>query len=252
VAGYNAQAMVSPVDLVQAGTGGLWITAAAVVTDADDHAQLIPMLEAAEETLGQRAEATLGDAGDHSGENLAACAARGQPVLMPEAQEKERETNPFPKDHFAYDPPSDPYRCPQGATLRFLRIKRRTGRPAARLYRARGALCRACPFFGGCTTVKAGRSLEIGARDQLLEAQRVRMATPEAKRLFRLRKQLPEPTFGIRKEHQAGRRFLLRGQANAAAEWSLLAPTFNLRTLSRVWQQATLPHRAQIREVLAA
>lgn len=252
VAGYNAQAMVSPLDPVQAGNGGLLITAAEVVTDADDHAQLIPMLEAAEETLGQRAAATLADAGFHSGENLEGCAARGQPVLMPEAQEKERETNPFHKDHFAYDPTRDTYTCPQGAPLRFMRIKRRTGRPSARLYRARGAICRACPFFGVCTTVRVGRSLEIGARDQVLEAQRVRMATPEAKELFRLRKQLPEPTFGILKEQQAGRRFLLRGQANAAAEWSLLATAFNLRTLTQVWQRATPTRRVQIREVLAA
>lgn len=252
VAGYNAQAMVSALDPISAGSGGLLMTAAEVVTDADDHAQLIPMLEAAEETLGERAAATVADAGFHSGENLEACAARGQTVLMPEAQEKERETNPFHKDHFAYDPTSDSYRCPQGATVRFIRIKRRTGRPPARLYRARGSICRACPFFGVCTTVKTGRSLEIGARDQLLEAQRVRMATPEAKVLFRLRKQLPEPTFGILKEQQAGRRFLLRGQANAAAEWSLLATAFNLRTLTRVWQRAAPTRREQIREALAA
>jgi transposase len=252
VAGYNAQAMVSPVDPVQAGRGGLVITAAEVVTAADDHGQLIPMLEAAEETLGKRAAATLADAGFHSGENLAACAARGQTVLMPEAQEQERETNPFHKDHFAYDPTSDTYCCPQGATLRFVRIKHRTGRPSARLYRARGAICRACPFFGVCTKVRDGRSLEVGARDQLLAAHRVRMATPEAQALFRRRKQLPEPTFGILKEQQAGRRFLLRGRANAAAEWSLLATAFNLRTLTRLWQRATPPRREQMQEALAA
>jgi transposase len=252
VAGYNAQAMVSPLDPTQAGSGGLLITAAEVTTDADDHGQLIPMLEAAEETLGERAAATLADAGYHSGENLEACAAREQPVLMPEAQEKERETNPFHKDHFAYDATSDTYTCPPGATLRFVRIKRRRDQPPARLYQARGAICRACPFFGVCTTVKRGRTLEIGARDQLLDAQRGRMATSEAKRLFRQRKQLPEPTFGILKEQQAGRRFLLRGQANVAAEWSLLATAFNLRTLTRVWQNATPSRREQIREALAA
>ena len=48
-----------------------------------------------------------------------------------------------------------------------------------------------------------------------------------------------EPVFGIIKEQQGGRRFLLRGLTNVAAEWTVLATAFNLRTLWRVWG---LPH----------
>ena len=36
------------------------------------------------------------------------------------------------------------------------------------------------------------------------------------------------PVFGIIKEQQAGRRFLLRGLANVAAEWTVLATAFSL------------------------
>ena len=42
--------------------------------------------------------------------------------------------------------------------------------------------------------------------------------------------------FGIIKEQQGARRFLLRGLANVAAEWTMLATAFNLRTLWRVWR----------------
>ena len=45
--------------------------------------------------------------------------------------------------------------------------------------------------------------------------------------------------FGIIKEQQAARRFLLRGLSNVAAEWGLLASAFNLRTLWRVWHVRT-------------
>ena len=62
------------------------------------------------------------------------------------------------------------------------------------------------------------------------------MASAEAKVAYRQRNCLPEPTFGILKDQQAGRRFLLRGLTNVRAEWALLATPFNLRTLSRVWQ----------------
>lgn len=45
-----------------------------------------------------------------------------------------------------------------------------------------------------------------------------------------------EPVFGLIKEQQRAHRFLLRGLANLAAEWALLATAFSLRTLWRVWR----------------
>ena len=63
----------------------------------------------------------------------------------------------------------------------------------------------------------------------------------EARELYRRRKGLVEPVFGIIKEQQAARRFLLRGLNNVAAEWGLLASAFNLRTLWRVWHGRAQP-----------
>ncbi len=61
------------------------------------------------------------------------------------------------------------------------------------------------------------------------------METDEAKAVYKLRKVLVEPAFGILKEQQGGRRFLLRGLAKVRAEWGLLATAFNLLILWRVW-----------------
>ncbi len=63
------------------------------------------------------------------------------------------------------------------------------------------------------------------------------MATEEAKTQYRRRKVLPEPVFGILKEQQGARRFLLRTLTKVKAEWNLLATAFNLNTLWRVWSQ---------------
>ena len=60
--------------------------------------------------------------------------------------------------------------------------------------------------------------------------------TSAATEVYKLRKQVVEPVFGIIKEQQGGRRFLLRGLLNVAAEWTVLATAFNLRTLCRVWR----------------
>ena len=64
------------------------------------------------------------------------------------------------------------------------------------------------------------------------------MSTSVAKEAYGLRKQLVEPVFGIIKEQQGVQRFLLRGLANVAAEWTTLVTAFNLRTLWRVWSSA--------------
>ena len=62
VAGYNAQAMVSPVKTNEGGTG-MVVTAVDVVDAANDNALLVPMVEQAEETTGTKSQMTLADAG---------------------------------------------------------------------------------------------------------------------------------------------------------------------------------------------
>ena len=239
VAGYNAQAMVSPLDDEAAGRTGLIITATDVSDCPADQDQLLPMTQQAEENTGRPADLTLADGGYHSGPNLAACAEQGYPVAIPESnQSAHKPADPYGHDAFTYDPETDRYTCPEGQTLHFAGEKRRKGRLVTRVYRGSQAICRGCPAFGMCTRdQRHGRMLEIGPHDEPLRNHRAWMASEEAKAAYRQRKQLPEPTFGILKEQQDARRFLLRGLDQVRAEWTLLATAFNLRTLYRVWRQ---------------
>ena len=231
--GYNAQAMVSPLEpSTDEDPGGLLITAADVAPDSHDQAQLIPMMEQAEEMTGDKAQVTLADAGYHSGENLQACYQRQ--VLMAESQRRALE-HPYHKDRFTYETETDSYICPQGKQLPFRRIKKTRG-ISMRVYRATGVICRACPAFGTCTKDgRHGRALEIGPYDAVLRSHRELMSTEQAKQAYKRRKELPEPVFGQLKEQQGARQFLLRGLAHVSAEWVLLVTAFNLRTLWRTW-----------------
>jgi len=233
VLGYNAQAVASP--LKREAGGGHLVTAAAV-GERYDQAELLEMLEAAEENLGEAPECSLADAGYHSAENLALCEAEGRTVLMPDPLDRTL-ANPYHKANFIYDTESDSYVCPEGQTLKFQGIKHdRKGQPVRR-YRAVASVCRACPLFGTCTkNYRHGRTLEVGPHDDALRRQRSRMATEAAQATYSLRKQVIEPIFGVVKEQLDGRRFLLRGQENVDAEWNLLSVAFNLRTLARVWR----------------
>lgn len=255
VAGYNAQAMVSPLVPKAAGATGLFITATEVSDCPADQAQLLPMIEQAQENAGRAAAVTLADGGYHSGPNLVACAEGEHTVVMAESHQRATEKpDPYRNDAFHYQEEADTYRCPQGQTLRFAGEKHAKGRPVSRVYRASRRACLACPAFGVCTKDRRhGRMLQIGPQDRALRAHRAWMATEEAKARYRQRKLLPEPTFGILKEQQGARRFWLRGIAAVQAEWALLATAFNLRTLHRLWRDwaAGRPGRGMLTGALA-
>lgn len=236
--GYNAQAVVSPVKSheIAEPTGktklGLLITAADVVTSTTDTAQLMPMLEQAEENVGKRADMSLADAGYHSGANLKACDLRQQVVAMPESQHRALK-QPYHKDRFRYDGATDTYVCPHAQRLDFRHIRSARNRTAVRVYRAFGGVCRNCPAFGICTRSRGGRILEVTPEDAVLRRHRAWMETEEARAAYSRRKELVEPAFGIIKEQLSVRRFLLRGLANVTAEFVMLATAFNVLTLWR-------------------
>ena len=228
VTGYNAQAMAVEVEGAD-GSGGLLVTAAEVTQDASDNGQLLPMMDAAAEASGDSDVLTLADAGYFSGANLAECAERGAAVAVPEPGTP--SAHPYHYSRFVYDPAADRYTCPEGAELTLRRVRRRGSHPLVRIYGARGSVCRACPAWGVCTRSKLGRRIEVSAHGAVLQAHRRWMETEEARSALRRRKQIVEPVFGILKEQQGARRFLLRGLAGVRSEWSLLAVAFNLRTL---------------------
>jgi len=229
---YNLQAVVAPVKATE-GTGRL-ITASDVVQDQNDMAQLVPMLKQSEENTGERPGNLLTDAGYRSGANLQTCAEIGQSIVMPVFR-LSGHNQTYHKDNFSYDINTDSYICPGGQVLHFIGIKHTRNK---RLYRASKGICKECPAFGVCTKDRRqGRALEIGPNEAVFQRHREWMETDEAKSLMRRRKELPEAVFGILKEQQAGRRFLLRGLSNVKAEAKLLVTAFNLRTLYRKWRQ---------------
>jgi transposase len=235
LAGYNLEAVVSPLKVNEASKSGLFMTAVEAVQDPDDHNQLVPMLKQAEENTGKAADLSLSDAGFHSGANLAECEKREQVIVMPEAQEQALK-QPYHKDKFVYDTDTNSYQCPCGQTLHFVRMKLVHKKPI-RLYRGSGAVCRKCPAFGTCTKDKHhGRELQVGEYEAEIRRHREWMATEEAKEAYKRRKELIEPVFGIIKEVMGIRRFLLRGLNNVQAEAVALVTAFNLRTLYGVWK----------------
>jgi transposase len=64
-----------------------------------------------------------------------------------------------------------------------------------------------------------------------LEAMAHQLQTPEGKKLYALRKQVPEPVFGIIKSVLGFRQFLLRGIDHVRGEWSLVTMAWNMKRM---------------------
>jgi transposase len=58
-----------------------------------------------------------------------------------------------------------------------------------------------------------------------------RLKTPEGRKLYALRKQTPEPVFGIIKSVLGFRQFLLRGLDKVRGEWSLVTMAWNIKRM---------------------
>lgn len=238
---YNLEAVVSPLKVDETNKTGVLMTGVELVPEPEDQKQLIPMMEQSEEMTGKLADMTLADAGFHSSANLAACEQRNRVIVMPEAREKTLQ-NPYHKDRFNYDANTDSYLCSHGQTLKFIGT-RYILKKTVRVYSVPGAVCRRCSAFGICTRKTHGRELLIGPYDSELRRHRAWMATEEAKTVYKRRKELVEPVFGIIKEQMGVRRFLLRGWSNVQAEANTLATAFNLRTLWSVWRSRSSEKR---------
>ena len=96
------------------------VTAVDVVDAANDNALLVPMLEQAEETTGAKSQMTLADAGYFAASHLEECARRDQQVVVSESRQRFLK-DPYHKDQFTYNEPSDSFTCPQGQTLNSIR-----------------------------------------------------------------------------------------------------------------------------------
>ena len=64
-----------------------------------------------------------------------------------------------------------------------------------------------------------------------VEAMAHRLRTPEGRALYALRKQIPEPVFGIIKSVLGFRQFLLRGLDKVRGEWSLVTMAWNIKRM---------------------
>jgi hypothetical protein len=209
-----------------------------VFAQPNDNNTLAPMLDRQAQMTGRKPVTMLADASYANGADLAVADAAGVTMFTPyQANDyttgKTKKPTQLPKKDFAWLAEENTYRCPQGHRLERVGTSRqqRSSIETVKVdqYRCPPEHCRVCPLRPQCTpNPEAGRTISRGEHDDLIEALQQRMQTPEAKALYRLRRQTVELVNADFKEHRNFRRFSGRGRARAEAEVGLQVLVNNL------------------------
>ena len=229
------------------------ILAYEVYAQANDSGLLEPMVERFTMLNGRKPQIMVADGAYGEPEDLAFCDLAGIELFAPwqggrdtegkrEAKSQEGSKRPLAKEAFRWDAESRHYSCPEGHALRFetkVTKSRGSGKPVRlEIYRCDPEHCRVCPRRAECTKVpEKGRTVRRHEYQELIDAHRAKMATPEAKAMLRRRGCTAERNFADAKEHRGLRRFSGRGLMRVRAEVGLLVLAHNLRTLHTFLRQ---------------
>ncbi len=222
-----------------------FITAYDVFPWQNDAATMEPMLERATEVTGRKPEKLLADSGYTGGPDVAVCEQHGVTLYAPvsendfsKAKRSRKKPTKIPKKEFTWLPAEQTYRCPEGHLLSLrgtTPIWHFGDRTTLQMtYRCLPKYCGQCPRKESCTSnPKYGRTISRLEHEDLIEKLRQRMETPEAKALYKLRRQTVELRYADMKEHRNLRRLTGRGLRRAKAQIGATVLAHNLLALPR-------------------
>lgn len=233
------------------------IFAVDVLAQNNDNGVLEPMVERMVSSTGVSPREMLVDSGYVSMQHLEYCHRAEIRLYGPcqqndfsETTAKKPQSNQhtqLPKSAFRWDAEDREYECPEGHRLRFSNTQNqpRAGHTIRlSLYTCPPEHCQSCPRQKMCTSNPAkGRTVSRMENEELLDELRERMATPEAKTLYKQRCRTVELSFAELKEHGGLRRFRCRGLTRPRAEiasWVLAHNALALEEHRRTRCKATV------------
>lgn len=139
------------------------------------------------------------------------------------------------KSAFVYDAQRDCYWCPMGQPMKnkgTTSEKSGSGRRYRTRYKAEPSACADCPLRSRCVYGNAdSRQINREQYEEHRERHAAKMARPESKDLYKLRRHAGERPFAMIKQYFGLRQFLLRGLDRVRTEWCWATTAFNLHRL---------------------
>ena len=219
-----------------------------VFAQATDAGTLMPLRRRAHDLTGIWLKEVLADTGYASALDLFDCAGADVELYAPYQEndwtERRRARAPrrqIPKNEFDWRPEEQVYICPRGHRLTRVSREARERADGRTLelttYRCAKEHCQACPLARRCTSGAKGRTIKRNEHEELIEAHRAKMETPEAKAIYRKRCRTVELRFADTKEHRGLRRFSGRGLERVRIEAGLCVLAHNLLAVRAIRQR---------------
>jgi len=214
-----------------------------VFAQSSDAGTYQTMLDRVAQFTGRKLEKALADAGYATAVNLAVSERCGVTLYAPwqendftPAAKKSSRESQLPKSAFTWQPDSQAYRCPAGKELKYVgrETRQRAGdeNTVYLSYQSSRHDCLACSLSRSCVKNPGhGRRVRRNEHEELIEAHQQRMQTPEAKQLYRYRKQTVELAFADSKQHRGLRRVSGYGLTKARIQTGLSVLVHNLLAL---------------------
>lgn len=242
---YNVQISTDAVQGIIVGVG--------MSQSAGDWGQLDAAMDRIQKNLGRWPEQVVVDGGFTSREAILDMDHRGVDFIGAIADTTQRAASQFARrgvgaafrpEAFRYHPESDTYTCPAGKVLHYERKHRKTG-VTDYYYRASAADCGNCGFRKSCCPANpdAGRSVVRVEEAPAVAAFRAKMATEEAKQIYRQRGAVAEFPNAWIKTKNGLRQFRLRGLAKVTMETLWACLTYNIQQWIRLCWRKPLPLR---------
>jgi len=211
-------------------TSELLVAVEPVPANVSDGRDLVPVIDHVETQAQVTVDRVIADGAYGTGDNRAACLARGIDLVAPLAVPAQPD---LAKTAFAIDLTAGTVTCPQGQTTARQRPSHDDfGRRVPAFFFER-ATCEACPLFNRCVHSKShGRSIVLNYHEALLQAARQRQATPEFKATYRQRPAVERKVAELAEHGAKLARYLGAAKNLLQAQWTGAA--VNLKRLFKL------------------
>ena len=185
-------------------------------------------------------EGGVSDAGYNNGKTLKAVVERGIEAFIPSGRADHEQQNKTVKDfdirNFIYNEDEDVWKCQQARTLEFFKNEFK-GEVQYSVYKCTPANCVMCPDRDKCFSTKDDsrlgyKTIKLDKFAVYRNEMEQKMATTEAKEIYKYRKIEPEPVFGNMKHNKGIRSFMVRGLPKVNGELQIIGMALQIQKLA--------------------
>lgn len=215
---YNVQSVVDEANQMIAHTE--------VFSNPEDVTLLEPMLDALAEKMQIVPEVAATDCGYHNIAQIESIEERQSTICYVPIPKHKSDCSEVT---FTYDKDQNEYRCSEGKRLTLKQKNKPKKGQLCDVYQ--GIECKGCALRSKCTESKYGRMIYHYHNHEWRKQYRRRMASPIARQMMQIRKQIVEHPFGTIKYWMGKIPLLLRGKVGVTTEINIYATAYNFRRL---------------------